>query len=458
MRFKGLSFLFFIVCYTFFVSQVSAQIIHSVDFENWSDNRKYTKTDLRSDGLDPNSGKGFDDNRAFIDDDMPNATSGSSKALKISYPANNFGTNGTGVNSRLRFSGRSEAFSSYRMRFDENFDWGGTSEGGKLPGLASEGNCSGCETCTGTNGMTARLMWRSGGRGVLYLYHMDKPGNCGEDINLKKPDGSTFFFEKGVWYKISQRVKINTGSSNNGEVEVWINDELALLKTGIKFVTNGSKVDNLYFSTFHGGGSANWAPSRDSYIWYDDVMVAKSKADVVNTVAVNAPPTGSFSLPSANVVEEGYASMEVRVEPADDSGIRDVVLKIDGSTIRREVNPPYQWGHTEEFRDETRLLGAGSHVLEAVITDDQGLSTTITKTITVNPMVGLQDEFGSRVDLFPNPSKTGIYHLSKEVSYQVFELSGSMLVESRGQQINLSSYSVGVYILKVGSSFVRLVK
>lgn len=443
----------------FLFSSISySQVIDEVDFENWSDNHKYVKSNLQSDGLNPNSGKGFDDGRAYVDDDMPHATSGGSKALKVTYPANNYGTNGTGVNSAFRFTGITEAYATYLVRFDENFDWGGTSEGGKLPGLGSGDNCSGCKTCTGSNGMTARLMWRTAGKGVLYLYHMDKNGSCGDDFDLKRPNGSTFYFQKGVWYKISERVKINTGSSNNGEVEIWIDDEQALLRTGLKFVTNGGKVDNLYFSTFHGGGSSAWAPGNTSYIWYDDVKIAKSKADVVNSITTPTPPKGTFTLPTVSTVTEGYAQMEVRVEPENKENISKVVLKIDGKIIREEVNHPFEWGHTEEFRDETRLLGAGVHDLEAVITNKQGLSTTITKSITVNPMVGLQDEYGSKIDLFPNPSKSGVFHVSKSVSYQVFSLSGVLLLEEESDKIDLSGYTSGVYLLKVGSSTTRLVK
>lgn len=110
-------------------------------------------------------------------------------------------------------------------------------------------------------------MWREGVRGVLYLYHMDKTDPCGDNITLQQ-DGEDFYFQKGQLYNIIQRVKFNTGNNYNGEVEVWINEQQALLVTGLRFVNNDSKVNHLYFSTFHGGNDSNWAPSVDCHIWF----------------------------------------------------------------------------------------------------------------------------------------------------------------------------------------------
>jgi len=72
---------------------------------------------------------------------------------------------------------------------------------------------------------------------------------------------------------VDERVKINTGNNNDGEVQLWIDGEEALLTTGIRFVNDGSLVDTLYFSTFHGGADASWAPSVDCYIWFDDIRI-----------------------------------------------------------------------------------------------------------------------------------------------------------------------------------------
>lgn len=80
---------------------------------------------------------------------------------------------------------------------------------------------------------------------------------------------------------------------------MWINDRHAQIKlyngtlvnklSGIQFVNNGDKVNALYFSTFHGGSSAEWAPVVDSYIWFDDFVISTSLSDVVNNPVTSVP-------------------------------------------------------------------------------------------------------------------------------------------------------------------------
>jgi hypothetical protein len=253
-----------------FIFSLSSAQVNSGDFENWPDEHEYVQANLITDGFDSPWVQGFDQSRVFIDDAYSHS---GTKSMRVKYPANQHGPQQTGAQSPLKFTGSNDAFSSYWLRFSNDFDWGGTSEGGKLPGLAGGGNCGGGASCDGSNGFTARLMWRTGGKAVLYLYHMDKPGTYGEDFNLLNLDLSNIIFQKGQWYHITQRVKVNSGSNADGEVDVWVNGDLALSLTGLRFVTNGDQVDSLYFSTFHGGSGAHWSPSVDSYIWFDDIRV-----------------------------------------------------------------------------------------------------------------------------------------------------------------------------------------
>jgi hypothetical protein len=129
-------------------------------------------------------------------------------------------------------------------------------------------------------------MWREEGKAVLYLYHMDKMAACGDDLPLQVESGVDFVFQKEQWYQIIQRVKVNTGNNFDGEVEVWIDQKPALLKTGIRFVNNGDQVDSFYFSTFHGGNSNAWAPTVDSYTWFDDLVITSNPSDVFSPVSL----------------------------------------------------------------------------------------------------------------------------------------------------------------------------
>jgi len=248
------------------------------DFESQPKGTAYTAAHWQSDGFIPGSFNEGLETRTMIDDSV--AKSGK-KSLRISYPKDHFGTEQTGCQIPLQFTPANQMYMSYWIMFSENFSWGSKNEGGKLPGLAGGKRCSGGETCDGTNGFTARFMWRSDGKIVLYLYHMDKPSKYGEDIDLVYPSGEKVVFKKGTWYQLMERVKINSSPpSHDGEVEVWVNGQVVLLKSNLRFTTNGDKVDNLYISTFHGGHDAEWSPTTTCYTWIDDLHISPNKKDV----------------------------------------------------------------------------------------------------------------------------------------------------------------------------------
>ena len=277
-------------------TSLKGQVVNQTSFEDHPAAREYVRQSWTDDGFTARWVDGFDQSRVVVDDQY--AFSGS-KSIRVKYPAGNYGTQRTGAQAPLTLPPQSQYYSSYSLRFSDDFDWGGTNEGGKLPGLAGGSNCSGCVDCDGTNGFTARLMWRPDGEAVLYLYHMDKTATCGQNIPLKDKAGQNIHFQKGRWYTVTQRVKINSGNDSNGEVEMWIDGEHALLHTGVRFVNNGGMVDNFYFSTFHGGNDSSWAPDRDSYIWFDDVKIGKRFSDVYE--APRPPSPAPEGLPVSRI-------------------------------------------------------------------------------------------------------------------------------------------------------------
>jgi hypothetical protein len=262
-----------------------SQVTNQTSFENYADEFTYLQSSWVSDGFTVPWVNGFNQARCHVDNAFSHT---GTKSLRVDYPANNFGTANSGAQAPLKVTPKDQYYISYWVNFSANFDYGGTNEGGKLPGLAGGANCSGCAVCTGANGFSARLMWRPGGMIVLYLYHLDKVNPpCGDNITLKNAAGADMYFQKAVWYNVVERVKVNSGTNHDGEVEIWINGVHALLKTGFHFVSNGDKVDNLYFSTFHGGSDATWAPSVNCNIWFDDIVITENVGDV-NTGAIDA--------------------------------------------------------------------------------------------------------------------------------------------------------------------------
>lgn len=257
---------------------LNAEVISSTDFESVEVGESLSRKIFQSEGFTTGTWDNGLAARTIVD--TTEHFSGN-KSMRIMYPKGGYGTSETGCQVQLRFNKIDEVFASYNLRFSDDFTWGTTSYGGKLPGLGGGNNCSGGSNCDGTNGFSARFMWRTGGKAVLYLYHMDKPATYGEDVDLVYPDGSPVIFERGKWFHIAERVKVNSSAdSYDGEVEVWVNGEQVLFRDGLRFVTNEDKVDNLYISTFHGGSDRTWAPTDTCYTWLDDIRIGTTYEDV----------------------------------------------------------------------------------------------------------------------------------------------------------------------------------
>lgn len=61
------------------------------------------------------------------------------------------------------------------------------------------------------------------------------------------------------------------------------------------------------------------------------------------------------------------------------------------------------------------------------------------------------------VILYPNPSASGIFTISKEENWKVYSLIGKKVLEGKGAKIDLSSFAKGIYNLKTESKSFKLI-
>ena len=303
-----------------FISPIYSELYFKTGFEALKTDTQLTRNLWVSEGFnDPGWAQGFD-TRSSID--VEHSSEGA-KSMRILYKGGGeAGVNNTGVQIPLTFEDKSaeEMYVSYSMRPSNNFTWGKTNYGGKLPGLASGTQCNGDKVCNGTNGFSARYMWRDGGRLVVLLYHMDFKEIYGQDVDLFYPNGRAVVAERGEWIHLAQRVKMNTVTVENGVakanpdgiLQVWVNGVLVLNRTDLRLRTNDALVDNFYISTFHGGGDATWAPIEDCYIWFDDIRIGSTYEDVMYK-GCSAIDLGA----NKSVCVDGEASFEASVKSDD---------------------------------------------------------------------------------------------------------------------------------------------
>ncbi|EIP97729.1 hypothetical protein OpiT1DRAFT_02176 [Opitutaceae bacterium TAV1] len=185
--------------------------------------------------------------------------------IRVLYPQGQIGSRASGASWRAPLPPADEATAEYRLRFEPDFQW---TAGGKLPGLSGGTGATGGRP--NPDGLTARYMWKPGGRLILYLYHSEQRGRYGDGIRLDAPP-----LEPGKWHTLKQRIKLNTPGQPDGELQIWINGKLALNRTDMRWRNAGQtwQIDYFYFSTFHGGASDDYRPNRDNHIDFDDFII-----------------------------------------------------------------------------------------------------------------------------------------------------------------------------------------
>ena len=205
-------------------------------------------------------------------------TTGDGSALRIDYVIGQIGPEKGGVGWRYPIARSVTAELSYTLTFSEDFDW---VKGGKLPGL-----CGGPESVTGgnradgENGFSARLMWRSDGRGEAYVYHMNQSGNYGDSFAFP----SDFRFPTSKRIKIRMRLVLNTPGQRDGSLDVWVstpnvqNEQSVVSRSDMQWRSNDDiAIDGILFETFHGGGDNSWAPRRPSFTLFRDIEFSEMR-------------------------------------------------------------------------------------------------------------------------------------------------------------------------------------
>ena len=227
----------------------------------------YTESMLEADWNDPTWSNGVEDGRVSV---VATEEPGN-HALAVLYPQGEYGTSKTGAQWKIPLGGAFEqATLSYRIRFTGDFDF---VKGGKLPGLIGGTGNTGGSVPDGTDGWSARMMWRTDGAIVQYVYHPDQPGGYGEDLPWSI-DGEPIRFERDRWYTLRHEITMNTPGEPDGVIRTWLDGVPALTITDLRFRdVETLAIDTVYFSTFFGGGSSSWATTADETVWFDDFEV-----------------------------------------------------------------------------------------------------------------------------------------------------------------------------------------
>ncbi len=195
------------------------------------------------------------------------------KFIRVNYPQGGVGPHEGGAQWQVDFkdgfgTDYDELYVSYKVRFAKGFD---PVKGGKLPGmLGGQGNTGG-KRANGYDGWSARMMWRTEAAAVFYVYHADMSGKYGDVYEWGEVE--TQLFPAGKWVQVEHRIVMNSPGDKNGVLQGWYNGVLAFDKRDMRYrKVDSFAIDGFYFSTFFGGNSDDWAPTRNETIDFDDFI------------------------------------------------------------------------------------------------------------------------------------------------------------------------------------------
>jgi len=194
-------------------------------------------------------------------------------ALRVNFAPGEIGPEKGGAGWRWPIGTHQAAELRYTVRFGPNFEF---IKGGKLPGLCGgPDNVSGGRRADGTNGFSARLMWRRDGRGEAYIYHKNQPDDYGHSF----PFPADFRFPLDQLVQVRLAVTMNQPGKKDGTLRVWITlpdqaEKLMVEQTDMEWRnTDSFGVDGLYFEAFHGGGDKTWAPKKPCWAEFSGIEV-----------------------------------------------------------------------------------------------------------------------------------------------------------------------------------------
>ena len=155
-----------------------------------------------------------------------------------------------------------------------------------------------------------------------------------------------------------------------------------------------------------------------------------------------------------DVTQDGLYNFDFATASENGTGLLGIA--IDGNTLLTGIKVP-QTGGWDDYASftQTANLTSGKHVLRFNV-ENGGFNLD---KINISNNSLSTDDFTKRIlTIYPNPSETGLFNLPNTMNFAVHAINGKLLFSGYSDQVDLSKFPKGIYILRVENAIAKLAK
>ncbi len=155
-----------------------------------------------------------------------------------------------------------------------------------------------------------------------------------------------------------------------------------------------------------------------------------------------------------NVQQNGLYNFDFATASQNGTGVLGIDL--DGNTLLTGIQVPQTNGWDDyAFFAQTAELTSGEHILRFKV-ENGGFNLD---KINISDNSLSTNSFVKRtLAIHPNPSRTGVFKLPSKMDFKVYAIGGKLLLKAYSDQVDLSKFSKGMYLLRTENSITKIVK
>ena len=279
------------------------------------------------------------------------------------------------------------------------------------------------------------------------------------DLKIPSPVSSTAYYQQALSYGNLLQIALNNRSIVKTFMMWGITDKYSWILNN-----PGNFVDPLFYTGDYQKKPAydqmvavlktncpvNTAPEIQVKQGANSILNSTGKYDFTATVLV-----GNTSAPITFTIQNsGTATLNIgAITMAGTNPLQFVVTQVLDPTI---ANPTGSSTFTLQFKP----TNAGAKTAIVSIANNDPNESPFTFVVNANTAIttNLEEESGfESLSIYPNPSKDGIFNLSKSINWKVYSMLGKELKSGNGNQVDISENPKGIYLIKMDDKLERVV-